>query len=144
MRYLPLVAWLAFIFFASSDGFSAANTSRFVGPLVLWLFPNTSPDSLTLIHVFTRKAAHFAEYAILAYLAARAFRTSPHPALRGRWFPAALVLIIVSALFDEYRQSFVPSRTPSVFDSLIDMTGGLTALIIIARRKKALKPHQFP
>ena len=133
-RYLPLVAWLIFISYASSDSFNAGNTSRIIGPLVLWLFPNTTPETLLGIHIITRKVAHFTEYAILAYLAARAFRTSPRPALANRWFIAALALVVAYALLDEYHQTFVPSRTGSVYDSFIDIAGGLTALLIIRHR----------
>ena len=136
-RYLPLVAWLIFISYASSDSFNAANTSRIIGPLVLWLFPNTSEQTLAVIHLAARKAAHFTEYAILAYLAARAFSTSPRPALANKWFIASLVLVAVYALIDEYHQSFVPSRTASLYDSFIDITGGLAALLFIRRRRKA-------
>jgi VanZ family protein len=132
-RYFPLIAWLGFISFASSDNFSAGNTSRIIGPLILWLFPNTSPETLAIIHFITRKIAHFTEYAILGFLAARAFRTSPRDAIRKRWFLICVILIVVNALLDEYHQSFVPSRTASVFDSLIDMAGGLTALIVIRK-----------
>jgi len=45
-----------------------------------------------------------------------------------------VTLIVVYALVDEYHQSFVPSRTASIFDSLIDMAGGLTALLIVRKR----------
>jgi len=133
-RYLPLILWLGFISFASSGSFAASNTSRIIGPLVLWLFPNTSPETLLVIHMITRKVAHFTEYAILGFLAARAFRGSPRPGLQRRWFLASLCLIVVYSLLDEYHQSFVPSRTASVYDSLIDMAGGLTALVIIRSR----------
>ena len=129
-RYLPLVVWLAFISYASSDSFNASNTSRIIGPLVLWLFPNTSPETMATIHFITRKIAHFTEYAILGFLAARAFRTY------DRWFLISAVLVVVYALIDEYHQSFVPSRTASIFDSLIDMSGGLTALLIVLKRSR--------
>jgi VanZ family protein len=138
-RYLPLLLWLAFISFASSNSFSASNTSRIIGPLVLWLFPNTSPETLVTIHFITRKLAHFTEYAILGFLAARAFRTSPRPALSRRWFLICATLVVVYALMDEYHQSFVPSRTASIFDSLIDMAGGLTALMIVRSRSRRLR-----
>lgn len=88
--------------------------------------------------MITRKVAHFIEYAILGFLAARAFRTSQRPGIRSRWFLISLTLIVVYALIDEYHQSLVPSRTGSIFDSLIDMAGGLTALIIVRRRKGRL------
>ena len=136
-RYLPLVAWLIFISYASSDSFSAANTSRIIGPVVLWLFPNTSPETMAVIHLVIRKIAHFTEYAILAYLAARAFRTSPRAALANRWFLIALAVVAIYALIDEYHQSFVPSRTASIYDSLIDMSGGLVTLLILHRRYRS-------
>ncbi|MEN3328835.1 MAG: hypothetical protein V7638_3642 [Acidobacteriota bacterium] len=136
-RYLPLIAWLVFISFASSDNFNAGNTSRIIGPLILWLFPSTSPETIAVIHFITRKIAHFTEYAILGFLAARAFRTSTHRAINRRWFLLCVALVVVYALLDEYHQSFVPSRTASIFDSLIDMSGGLTVLIFIRSRKDA-------
>ena len=113
-RYLPLVAWLAFISYASSGSFSASNTSRIIGPLVLWLFPDTSMETLATIHFITRKVAHFTEYAILGFLAARAFRSSPRPAIRQRWFLISAVLVVGFALLDEYHQSFVPNRTGTI------------------------------
>jgi VanZ family protein len=136
-RYLPLIAWLAFISYASSDSFSAPNTSRIIGPLILWLFPNTSPETLAVVHFITRKLAHFTEYAILGFLAARAFRLSPRTAIRSRWFLISLIVVVTYALIDEYHQSFVPARTASLWDSFIDVAGGLAALLIIRRRKGA-------
>jgi VanZ family protein len=130
-RYAPLLIWLTFIFIASSGEFSAGNTSRIIEPLVLWFFPHISPERLQTIHFLTRKLAHFSEYALLAILAARAFITSPGKRLGRHWFVATLALIVAYALLDEYHQSFVPSRTASIYDSFIDMWGGLTALVVI-------------
>lgn len=132
--YLPLIFWLVFISFASTDEFSASNTSRIIGPLVLWFFPNTNPETLATIHFLTRKAAHFTEYFILGILSARVFYRSSNGTLSRHWFQFALALVGIYALFDEYHQSFVPSRTSSIFDSLIDIAGGLTALIIYWKR----------
>lgn len=129
--YLPLIIWLAFITFASSDQFSATNTSRLIEPLVLWLFPNVSSETLSLIHFLTRKAAHFTEYGILAFLAARAFRASSNATMQRGWFLFSLLLVALYSLIDEYHQSFVPSRTSSIYDSMIDTVGGLTVLAIV-------------
>ena len=133
-RYLPLVLWMTFISFASTGNFSAGNTSRIIGPLALWLFPDTTPETMLTIHAVTRKIAHLLEYALLGILAARAFRSSPREGLRRRWFLISLVLLVVYALIDEYHQSFVPSRTGSIYDSLIDIAGGFAALVIVRRR----------
>ena len=138
-RYGPLVLWIAFIFFASTADFSASNTSRIIGPVLRWIFPDISDEQLALAHVIARKVAHFGEYALLGWLAARAFSSSSRRTLRVRWFLFSLLLVIVSALLDEYHQSFVPVRTGSMYDSLLDMCGGLTALLLYSlwhRRKK--------
>src|SRR5215207_1576410 len=127
-RYGPLVAWACFVLFASSSNFSASNTSRIIRPLLLWLFPDISEAALAQAHFLVRKAAHFTEYALLALLAARAFRTSSRDALARRWRLASFALVASVALVDEYHQSFVPTRTGTVYDSLLDMAGGATAL----------------
>lgn len=127
-RYLPLILWMGFISYASTAEFSAINTSRFIGPLVQWLWPGISDERLLLVHFITRKAAHFCEYAILGFLAARALSSSSRMILQRHWFSIALSVIGVYAFLDEFHQSFVPSRTASVYDSLIDICGALVAL----------------
>ena len=90
-----------------------------------------------MVHFITRKLAHFTEYAILGFLAARAFRSSPRPAISSRWFLISATVVVTFALVDEFHQSFVPTRTGSIYDSLIDIAGGLTALLVIWRRRRA-------
>jgi VanZ family protein len=131
-RYAPLLAWMAFIFFASTVQFSASNTSRIIRPVLLWLFPDISEERLTFIHFIIRKLAHLTEYAILALLAARVFITSSQHSLKRRWFLFSLLLVSVYALSDEFHQSFIPARTGTIYDSLIDITGGLIALVLLA------------
>ncbi|HEX8337411.1 MAG TPA: VanZ family protein [Pyrinomonadaceae bacterium] len=131
-RYGPLVAWACFVLFASSSNFSASNTSRIIRPLLLWLFPGISEAALAHAHFLVRKAAHFTEYALLALLAARAFRTSRRERLRQLWWLAAFALVACVALVDEYHQSLLPSRTGTIYDSLLDMAGGATALACAA------------
>lgn len=135
-RYGPLVLWIIFISFASTSEFSAANTSQVLRPLLLWFFPNLSEAQLAAAHFLTRKAAHFTEYGVLALLARRAFVSSSQVFLRRYWFQVAIVLVVIYALLDEFHQSFVPSRTPSIYDSAIDAAGGLAVLILfkICRR----------
>ena len=141
-RYGPLVAWMAVIFVASTGTLSASNTSRIIRPLLLWLNPDISEAALLSVHFAVRKAAHFTEYAVLALLAARAFLTSSKPRLKKLWHVAALALVVSYAFLDEYHQSFVPTRTGSPYDSLIDSSGGAFALIMVAlwraRRRRKL------
>ena len=140
-RYGPVAAWAGFVLFASSSSFSASKTSRIIRPLLLWLYPGVSEASLMQAHFLVRKTAHFTEYALLALLAARAFRTSSRPALGRRWWLSSFALVACVALADEYHQSFLPARTGSVYDVLLDMSGGAAALacaalwLALARRR---------
>ena len=77
-----------------------------------------------------RKLAHVSEYAILAVLLYRAF---VHTALKGRRaLSAGLVLLLCAAYAatDEFHQSFVPSRTASLRDVMIDICGAMLAVIL--------------
>jgi VanZ family protein len=137
MRFGPLLAWIVFISFASTGEFSADNTSRIVRPIVLWLFPNISEAALASIHLLTRKAAHLCEYAVLAFLARRAFISSSKLVIRRHWFAISLGLVVLNSLLDELHQAFVPSRTGSIYDSAIDVLGGLTVLVLFKLYGKA-------
>jgi VanZ family protein len=130
-RYGPLVLWAALIFIGSGSLLSASNTGALLIRPLRWLFPQASNTTLEVVQFLLRKAAHFTEYAILALLAARAFRTSKRELLRARWFFASLALVVIYSLSDEFHQSFVSTRTASVFDSLIDSLGGLCALTVL-------------
>jgi len=140
-RYVPLVLWILFISFASTAEFSAVNTSTVLRPLVLWFLPTLSESQLATVHFLFRKLGHFTEYAILAYLAQRAFISSSREFLRRYWFQCAFLLIAVYALLDEFHQSFVPSRTASIYDSAIDVAGGITVLIILKLLRRDSRPQ---
>ena len=133
-RYGPVVIWAALIFIFSSGLFSGSNTSTIVRPLVQWMFPSISDAALVFVHSLIRKASHFVEYAILALLAARALRASSRDFLRNHWFAVSLTFVALYALSDEFHQSFVSTRTASIYDCLIDAAGGLAALIIVRVR----------
>jgi VanZ family protein len=135
-RYGPLLVWAVLIFIGSSQLLSASHTSAFLIKPLRWLLPHASDSTLATIHFLIRKAGHFTEYAILALLAARALRSSTRELLRTRWFWASLLLVVVYALGDEFHQSFVAFRTASVYDSMIDTLGGLTALAFLTIRNQ--------
>src|SRR5262249_6861290 len=137
-RYGPPIVWATLIFIGSSDLLSSSHTSSFIIRPLHLLFPRASEATLASIHFALRKLGHFTEYAILAWLAARALPSSSVRLFRERWFWISLACVAAYALFDEFRQSFVPSRTPSIYDSLIDISGGLTALLVISRRCKQM------
>jgi len=131
--WLPLLIWLGVIFLGSTSLMSAEHTSRLIVPMLLWLKPGLSPKTIWIILVIMRKCAHVSEYAILALLLWRALRSGP--TLRTKLptlFSAVLLACAVFAASDEFHQSFVKSRTPSVGDVLLDVVGALFGLLICA------------
>ena len=140
--YGPLLIWMGFIFVASTNTLSASNTGRILRPLHIWLFPHISEETLTIVHFIVRKLAHFTEYAILGLLAARAFLGSRPQRWRRPWLLFSLLLVILYSLSDEFHQIFVPTRTGSIYDSLIDTIGGTTALLLLALWRKVKKSRE--
>jgi VanZ family protein len=123
---------------------SATNTSRIVRPLLLWLNPEITEESLLYAHFLVRKAAHLFEYAVLGLLAARAFLTSTRDVLRRHWYAIAFALVALVAALDEYHQSLVETRTGTPYECLIDMAGGALALALVGlwRRLRDKKSTQ--
>src|SRR5204863_6367701 len=81
--------------------------------------------------IVMRKSAHVSEYAILALLLWRALRSGPTPGVKmSTLFGAALLACSLFAASDEFHQSFVKSRTPSVRDVMLDVAGAVFGLLI--------------
>ncbi len=129
-RYAPLILWIGLVLFLSTNSASMSNTSRFVRPLLEFLFPNALEETLISYHALIRKLAHVTEYAILAFWASRAFFNSSKDFLRRFWFAFAFLLVALVASIDETNQSYIASRTGSICDDLLDVSGG-TAMISI-------------
>ena len=132
-HWLLVGVWMALIFLMSTNLGSAANTSRFIEPLLRWLIPHISPHTIREIHFYIRKSAHLGEYAVLGGLLWRALRHTRMAAGRTpvRIALAALLLSAAYAATDEFHQSFVPTRTASARDVMIDTCGALIGLCIV-------------
>lgn len=131
IRYAPLVFWIGLIFYLSSDHGSMSRTSLFIGPIIKFLFPNISEETLQIYHGYIRKTAHFTEYAVLAYMALRAFSGSSLNVLKEHKFIISMAFVIAIAAIDEANQSLLPTRSSSFYDVILDGLGGLTALSIL-------------
>ena len=131
IAYAPLFLWIGVIFFLSSTQGAMQNTSRFIRPLLEWLFPDASIETLTIYHGYIRKFAHFAEYAALAFFASRAFLRSSVEFLRKNWAVCAIVLVALIASIDELNQSFNARRTGAIYDVLLDCFGGICMILFI-------------
>lgn len=94
---------------------------------------NKSPEELSSaadgIHYYVRKAAHMTEYFLLAV--AISFPLYVY-GVRGIWLMILAGIVCVGfAGLDEYHQSFVDSRTPSVKDVGIDSIGAMIGVLLV-------------
>ncbi len=128
-RWWPAVFWAALISLFSTSVFTDENTSAFILPILHWLLPKASHQTLLVLHHLIRKTAHFIEYFIFSLLILRAISGGRHDT-RLRWALAAILIVAGYASLDEFHQSFVPDRTPAISDVLLDTTGGTAAQAI--------------
>ena len=127
--WIPVFLMLLIQFTFSTSAFSSDETSRYIVPLLKFLMRNATPEQLQFWHHVVRKAAHVTEYCILGLLVYRAFQVD----ILNPWKLRILtiVFVAVAASFDEFHQSFVPSRGSSIIDVGWDCIGGLIALMLL-------------
>ncbi len=135
-RYAPVFLWIGVILFASTSYGAMSNTSRIIRPLLHFIFPHTPEETLAIYHAYIRKLAHLTEYSILAVLASNAFWNSQTRVLRKYWFIFSFLTVLSVASTDEYNQSFDALRTGTIYDVLLDASGGavMIAILFIYRR----------
>jgi VanZ family protein len=129
--WLPVVLWIGYIFLLSSDTFSSTYTSRIIIPFLHWLFPDMSLTDIRMIHAVIRKCMHVIVYFVLTLLLYRAYRGDSREQKTAKWIIASLSTVIVLAAADEYHQSFISTRTPSIGDVGFDVLGGIVAFCVI-------------
>ncbi|MGA7108131.1 MAG: VanZ family protein [Terracidiphilus sp.] len=123
--WIPVLIAVSVIAIESTEFFGADHTS---GPL-RWLFEHVfgsiSNPLWEHIHHFVRKSGHFVGYGLVALTWLRAWwMTLPHLGL----LKDALLALLGTALVatgDEFHQSFLPNRTSSPWDVLLDCCGAV-------------------
>jgi VanZ family protein len=133
--WLPPVAWMIFIS-PVNDLLTSQSTSSLIMPLLTWLFPDASQHTSETLHILLRKTGHFLEYAFLAFLLFRGFRGSKKT-VQFTWIPYAGLISLGYSAMDEYIQTFIPARTGSFYDWLIDSSGIACALAILSWKNKS-------
>lgn len=153
--WVPALLWLAVIALESTPMGSSESTSRFLLPLLTFLFGKISVLRYDQIHYCLRKAGHFFGYAVLSLVMFRAWwaaltvgvREADLPSWRAmfsRWSARAALLAILStaivAGLDEWHQAFIPGRGSSAGDVLLDSLAGvftqLTLIVFSSIRKQ--------
>ncbi len=129
---------MALIFSASTNLGAPHNTSRFFRPLMHWLFPHMTEDTLELCHHIIRKTAHFVEYAMLGALVWRLVHFDPAFGSFSprRQYVFAVLICMLYASTDEFHQTFVPTRQPAVQDVMLDTCGSGFGLLVIGSLRR--------
>lgn len=141
-----VVAWMTVIFFFSAQhGSSSGSLSTSVLNVVssIWnsVFPTVHFNE-EYVHLFIRKGAHFSIYLILGILTSHALRTSG--VSFGKQLGYAFLICVLYAASDEFHQSFVPGRGPSIGDVGIDSAGATVGIFLYQGIRKNLKRKHKP
>ena len=125
--WLPVVLWAGLLFGMSTSAGASHHTSRFFKPLLRWLVPGISEETLDQLHLAIRKTAHVTEYAVFATLWLRALRR-PNAGQRPPWsWAVGVAVIAICALVasaDELWQSRFADRQGAIADVALDTFGG--------------------
>lgn len=132
--WIPALVWLGLIVIESTASLSSENTGRILYPLLHFLF-GIDPIRFLTWHVVIRKTGHVVGYTVLSLLLFRAWRATisvpGNPRWSIAWARVALAMTTLVASLDEWHQSFIPSRTGTVRDVLLDTAAGLGAQIVL-------------
>ena len=144
-RWIPVVLWAACISWFSTGAFSAQSTNSYIDPLLRRLFGELSPEGFRFAHTIIRKSAHFIEYAVLGILMSRAL-TEPGAPIPRRIVVKTIAYCALYASLDELHQTFVPSRTGSPYDVLLDAVGATVGTLVftLVRRRQNAPPASAP
>jgi VanZ family protein len=131
IRYwLPAIGVAIVISLFSTHYFSAEQTGRVILPILRRIFPSASIHTLRLMHFGIRKLAHITEFGVFSVTIYHGIR-GPRSGWKLNWAIITLLIAAAYAGLDEWHQSFVPLREPSLRDVLIDTTGALLAQVLV-------------
>ncbi len=111
---------------------SGEHTSTVFYAILTRLFGEINLYDFLVWHHYGRKAGHVIGYAMLCLLLYRGWRATFGELRPWAWKPAvyAWAGTILIASLDEWHQSFIPSRTGTIRDVVLDSVAGLIFLLM--------------
>lgn len=133
--WIAAALWLALIAMESTDLLSSAHTGSFLYSIIKFLFGPIDLATFSYWHAIGRKVGHVVGYGILSLLLFRAWQAtlSLHTSARWswRWAQFAVYGTVLVASLDEWHQSYIPSRTGTWHDVVLDGSAGIAAQILL-------------
>jgi VanZ family protein len=131
--WLPTLAWLGVIAVFSTRPFGAGRTGIILRWLMSVLQIQVSESTFDTVHFFWRKGAHCFAYGMLSLLMFRALRGTDTDSSewKARYLIMALLVCVLTAIFDETHQYFAPGRTGNPYDVLLDSVAAIFVQLVI-------------
>lgn len=114
LRWCAVALWCLLIYYLSASSLYTGESTR---GLLARLLAFLSPGMVDVMNVLVRKAAHVVAFGMLAVWVRWATESARQ---RDRW---AWIGSVAYAAFDEWHQSWVPGRSGSAGDVLLDAAG---------------------
>jgi VanZ family protein len=141
--WLPVVLGMAMIVVESTEFMGADRTSGPLRALYQAIFGIVTNAQWDVIHHYIRKSGHFVGYGLIGLAWLRAWwMTLPQSRFLSDAFLALLGTALIASA-DEYHQSFLPNRTSSVWDVLLDCCGAVTLQLLVYVYMRINKPKRL-
>ncbi len=128
----PALVWIGLIAFESTDFFSSEHTSSVLYTMSTFLFGHIDLYKFLVFHHYLRKTGHVVGYGMLGLLLLRGWRATldQDRTQLGRTALLSWLGTVFVAAMDEWHQSYIPSRTGTVRDAVLDSVAGLVFLLV--------------
>ncbi len=141
--WLPVAVGIGIIMLESTELFGSDHTSHPLRWLWEAIFGPVGDASWDVVHHLIRKSGHFFGYGALGVLWLRAWwMTLPRSRFPKDAFLALLGTALVASC-DEWHQSFLPNRTGSAWDVLLDCCGAIALILAAYIYMRLMRPSRL-
>jgi VanZ family protein len=127
----------------STEQFGSDHTSGPLRRIFEALFGHVADGRWEIIHHLIRKSGHFLGYGLIGLAWLRAWwMTLPHSQFLQDAFLALLGTALVASC-DEWHQTYLPNRTGTPWDVMLDCTGAIALQLIVYLFMRTLKPKRL-
>jgi VanZ family protein len=141
--WLPVLLGILLVMVESTEPFGSDQTSHPLRLLFEALFGPVSLHRWEVIHHVIRKSGHFVGYGMIGLAWLRAWWMSlPH----SRFILDEVLALLGTALIascDEWHQSYLPNRTGSPWDVLLDCCGALVLQLMVYLWLRMFRPKRL-
>jgi len=141
--WFPVILGIAVIMVESTEMLGSDHTSDPLRRLYEFFLGHVRWQRWEIIHHYIRKSGHFLGYGLIGLAWLRAWwLTLP----KSHFLPDALLALLGTALIascDEWHQSYLPNRTSSPWDVVLDCTGAIVLQLLVYIFMRSLRPKRL-